>query len=236
MKINGITIDAADWDSPEFAAVYELLRQRAAELGYCAPGASEEDVMKAVERTLAEDVPVPEPTEEECRLWYEGNRQKYRSGELVNARHILIQVTPGARVPDLRAFAEAMLREVRRNPDVFSERAKSSSNCPTGANGGHLGQLARGQCVPEFDQAIFDTKATGILPQLVKTRYGFHIVCIDQRIEGEQLPFEAVHKRIADELRQQTESQAMSQYVRILAGNAELEGVDLDAATSPLVQ
>ncbi|HEX7325448.1 MAG TPA: peptidylprolyl isomerase [Rhodanobacteraceae bacterium] len=236
MKVNDITIDASAWPTPELAAVHELLRQRACELGYLEDGAEEDATEQAIERTLDEDVEIPEPSEDECRHWYEANRKTYRSGDLVHVRHILFQVTPRVSVPALRAFAEVMLKEIRANPELFDDRARKNSNCPSGANGGHLGQVQRGQMVPEFDKAIFETKSTGVLPALVKTRYGFHIVSVDERIEGEQLPYEAVHRKIADHLREKTEERAISQYVQLLAAGANIEGVDLEAATSPLVQ
>jgi peptidyl-prolyl cis-trans isomerase C len=45
-----------------------------------------------------------------------------------------------------------------------------------------------------------------------------------------------VCERLAAELRQRSEARALSQYVRVVAGNAEIEGVELEAAASPLVQ
>lgn len=234
--INGIGISAADWPTPQVAAVRELLRQRALELGLLVEGAGEADTERAIERLLAEEVPVPEAAEDECRRWYTANAKRYRSGDLVCARHILFQVTPGAPVPAIRGLAEAMLHELRANPALFAERAREHSNCPSGATGGQLGQLQRGETVPEFEKAIFGDACIGILPSLVTTRHGFHIVAVDQRIEGRQLPFDVVRERVAAELRQRSESRALSQYVRVLAANADVEGVDLDAATSPLVQ
>ena len=236
MKVNDVNVDASVWPTPELAAVRELLRQRACELGYLESAANETDIERAIERTLADEVSVPEPTEEECRHWYEANRQRFRSGDLVHARHILFQVTPGAPVPAIRSLAESMLRELRAHPELFEARAKEHSNCPSGASGGNLGQLQRGETVPEFEKAVFGDKATGLLPGLVTTRHGFHIVAVDQRIEGEQLPFDLVRDDVAAELRRRAEARALSQYVRVLAGTADLEGVDLDAAASPLVQ
>ena len=58
----------------------------------------------------------------------------------------------------------------------------------------------------------------------------------DRPVPGQQLPFEIVREQIASELRQRSEARALSQYVRLLAGNAEIEGVELDAAESPLIQ
>lgn len=236
ITINGVAVDPADWPTPQLAAVHELLRQRARELGFVADGPNDAATERAIERTLAEEVPVPEPTEEECRRWYEANGALFRSGDLVCARHILFQVTPGVPVPAIRSVAEAMLHELRSNPALFAERAREHSNCPSGANGGNLGQLQRGETLPEFEKAVFEDTSIGVLPKLVATRHGFHIISVDQRIEGKQLPFDLVRDDVAAELRRRSEARALSQYVRVLAANADIEGVELDAATSPLVQ
>ncbi|TAN07548.1 MAG: peptidylprolyl isomerase [Rhodanobacteraceae bacterium] len=236
VAVNGVSVDIDAWPTRELAVVHELLRQRACELGLLTDAADATAIAHAIERTLAEDVPVPDPSEDECRRWYAANKKHYRSGDLVNARHILFQVTPKVSVPAIRAFAEATLKEIRAKPELFEERARKNSNCPSGANGGNLGQIQRGQMVAEFDKAIFETKTTGVLPALVKTRYGFHIVSVDQRIQGQQLPYEAVRAQVAKELRQRSEARALSQYVQVLAGHADIEGVELNATASPLLQ
>jgi len=145
-------------------------------------------------------------------------------------------VTPGTPVPAIRGVAEAILQEVRAQPELFAARAREKSNCPSGAQEGQLGQLQRGATVPEFEKAIFAGNELGVLPRLVATRYGFHIVAVDLRIPGELLPYDAVAERVANELRTAAERRALGQYVRVLAGDAELDGVTLEAATSPLVQ
>lgn len=236
ITINGVAVDPDNWPTPQLAAVHELLRQRARALGFVPDHAGDADTERAIERTLAEEVPVPEPTDAECRRWYAANKQRFRSGDLVCARHILFQVTPGAPVPAIRGLAEAMLHEIQANPALFAERAREHSNCPSGANGGNLGQLQRGETLPEFEKALFDDTSIGVLPKLVTTRHGFHIISVDRRIEGRQLPFELVRDDVAAELRRRSEARALSQYVRVLAGHADIEGVELDAAASPLVQ
>lgn len=236
VRVNGVDVATGDWPSDELAAVHELLRQRALELELLDVNAGDEAGTDAIERLLAREVRVPEPTPEECRRWYDAHPERYRSGELVHARHILFQVTPGTPVPAIRAVAEAMLQELLAQPQLFETRAREKSNCPSGAQGGQLGQLQRGASVPEFEKAVFEGSQLGILPGLVNTRYGFHIVAVDRRIPGEQLPFEAVADRVASELRTAAERRALGQYVRVLAGRAALEGVELEAAASPLVQ
>lgn len=236
VTVNGREVDVAAWPTPQLAAVHELLRQRACALGFLGNAASDADTERAIERTLAEEVPVPEPVSDECERWYEANKQRFRSGDLVCARHILFQITPGSPVPAVRAVAEAVLLELTARPELFEARARERSNCPSGVNGGHLGQLQRGETVPEFEKAIFEDATIGVLPRLVTTRHGFHVVAVDQRIVGKQVPLDLVREEVAAELRRRSEARALSQYVRVLAAGAEIEGVEVDAATSPLVQ
>jgi peptidyl-prolyl cis-trans isomerase C len=93
--------------------------------------------------------------------------------DVVHARHILFQVTPSVNVPEVRARAEQTLAEVLAAPEVFETRAAQLSNCPSGQTGGNLGQIGRGDTAPEFERAVFRLGPTGILPELVKSRYGF---------------------------------------------------------------
>ena len=225
-------------------AVRELLLQRAGEAGLLEesrPRAGTTFADRAAEdaviaRLLDAEVDVPRATLEECRRHYDAHPSRYRAGDLVEARHILFAVTPRTPVTLLRAKAEATLAELRADPSRFGERAQALSNCPSAALGGSLGQFARGQMVPEFDAAVFAGEATGILPQLVASRYGFHIVAVDHRVAGRKLPFEQTRAAIASELDERVTARALRQYVALLAGQAQLEGVDLAAATSPLLQ
>ncbi len=206
-------------------------------VGLLATAAADEPAVEAaIEALLEREVATPVPTEAECRRYYEQNRREFESGDLVNARHILFQVTPQVNVPQMRARAEQTLNELLARPDRFAALAAELSNCPSGQQGGNLGQVGRGDTVPEFEQALFKLGPTGILRELVKTRYGFHVVAIDRRIPGNLLPFEMVRERIAERLAAAVEEKALRQYVSVLAGQAEVEGVDLAASASPLVQ
>jgi len=236
IAINGVAVDATGYPTPQAAAARELLRQRAVATGSLADGAEPGVVDAAIERLLELEVATPEPTEEECRRYYEAHARQFTSGELVAARHILFQVAPGVPVNALRARAEFALSELQKAPERFEALARECSNCPSAQHGGNLGQLQRGETVPEFEQALFDGTWTGIGAQLVKTRYGFHIVAVDRRAPGTLRPFDAVHTDIAGRLRERVLRRALEQYVRVLAGRSDVRGVDLDAAATPLVQ
>ena len=181
-------------------AVRELLLQEAGEQGLLEGGAPRSAVTFAdreseeavIERLLAREVRTPEPTEDECRRHYEAHAARFVAGELVAASHILFALTPGTPVQALRERAGATLAELVADPSLFAARAGELSNCPSGAQGGSLGQFGRGEMAPEFEKSIFDTQATGVLPSLVATRHGFHIVQVEQRLPGRQLPFESV--------------------------------------------
>ena len=236
VRVNGVLVDTSPWPTPELAAVRELLRQRAAALDFVAADAEEEAVTAGIERLLESEVKTPSPTGEECRRYYETHSDEFRSGDLVFARHILFQITPGSRLDLIRAQAEQTLAQVIAAPDEFEACALTLSNCPSGRHGGNLGQIGRGDTVPEFEQALLADGWIGILPRLVKTRYGFHIVSVDRRVDGQLLPFDAVRQRISERLMEQVQAVALQQYVKLLAGAADLQGVDLEAAPSPLLQ
>lgn len=250
ITINGVVISEqavadeekyhADAPSPHEAARYalairELLLQRAREIGMetNGDGVAQDRTLDAV---LEREVVTPVPTEDECRRYYDAHSGKFRSGDLAEASHILFAVTPNAPVIEIRATAEAVLKTVMAEPQRFSELAGSHSNCPSGAQGGNLGQIKRGETVPEFEAALFEGATVGVVPRLVNTRHGFHIIHIANRIDGEQLPFEMVKDRIAEFLSDQVQHNALRQYLQILAGKAEMSGINLDAADSPLVR
>jgi peptidyl-prolyl cis-trans isomerase C len=236
-SVNGVTVSAVDDEPVEFAAVRELLRQRAVVGGLLdAEEGNEAVITDAIEELLSREVTIPEPSEDEMRRYYDGHQSEFRSNDLVNARHILFQVTGAVNVPQIRARAEEALNILLREPGRFAELAKELSNCPSGEQGGILGQLGRGDTVPEFEKVLFSPGRTGVSRDIVKTRFGFHIVAVDQRILGKILPFDLVRDKLAARLKNIVEERALRQYVSVLAGGAAVESVDLGAASTPLVQ
>ena len=75
-----------------------------------------------------------------------------------------------------------------------------------------------------------------MLPRLVHSRFGFHVIDVQEREAGTVQPFEEVRGTVAASLRQQSFATALRQYVALLAGQAVLEGIDMDIADTPLVQ
>jgi peptidyl-prolyl cis-trans isomerase C len=237
VSVNGLGVTVGPGTTKELSAVRELLRQRAVAIGLLDEASREETAIeRAIEDLLAREVITPTPTEEECRRYYQAHPREFESGDLVHARHILFQVTPAVRIPEIRARAEQTLNELLREPNRFAAVAAEMSNCPSAQQGGNLGQISRGDTVPEFEKALFRLGPTGLLRELVRTRHGFHIVAVDRRVPGAKLPFEVVRDDIAERLRAMVEEKALRQYISVLAGQADIQGADLNATRIPLVQ
>ena len=223
--------------------VRELLLQESRRLGIEAeplrdPEGRSETLEEAAMRVLIErEVVTPDPDEAACLRFYEQNRQRFRSGDLYEAAHILIAAQssdPDKRIA-ARATADTILSAVKAKPALFAELARSHSDCKTSAeSGGHLGQLTRGQTVAEFETALQRMRPGEFA--IAETRYGFHVVRLDQHAPGQMLPFELAHGRIADYLATRVQHRALAQYVAVLAGRAEITGFVLAASDSPLVQ
>lgn len=214
--------------------VRELLLQQARSLH---PLSDDADDEARIEALLASEVAVPEPKADECERYYEANRTKFRSETLFELAHILLPADPrDAEARDVaRSTAEELIATLQAEPDRFAELARAHSACPSKETGGSLGQIGRGQTVPEFESAL-EKLPLGLAAQPLESRYGLHVVQVARRVEGEQLPFEAVEQQIAEYLRERVRHRALHQYVQLLAGEAEIEGIELEGATSPLLQ
>ena len=250
-RVNGVALNetepALSADELRQRACSELLRQQAQSQGLLAPSehASPDGVLSAaasaaIERLLEQALSVPEPSLEACQRHYNAHLPNYRTGERVHLRHILFAVTQGVDVGALRQRAETTLLDVRchagQASEDFAKAARQFSNCPSGAEGGALGWLTSADCAPEFAKEIFGQSEVGVLPRLVHSRFGLHVVEVLERTPGVQQAFEAVRGAVTMSLKQQSYVTALRQYLQLLAGQASIDGVDLDAAESPLVQ
>lgn len=190
-------------------------------------------------RALTErEVSVPAANEDECRRFYEANRDRFASAPLHEARHILVAApeSDAARREKARLEAQDLCNTLQRDPGRFARLAEAVSVCPSAAQGGNLGQLSPGSTVPEFESALAQMVPGEITRSPVASRFGFHVIALDRAVEARQLPFEAVRQRIADWLEAQAFARAVAQYVSILAGRAKITGIDMGGADSPLVQ
>ena len=201
------------------------------------------DTRAAIEALLEAEVPSPEPGAEECRRHYEAHKPRFVVGQALHVRHILFAVTPGVPVNALAQRAEAALLELSRQgvpADRFAQLAADLSNCPSSAQGGDLGWITPQDCAPELARALFlqndAIQAVGLHPRLVHSRFGLHIVEVLERQEGRLPDFAELQAQIGARLALQSQATALRQYLQLLVGQAQLEGVELEGADTPLVQ
>jgi len=224
-------------------AIRELLLQEARRLDIAVEQRSDQDgrtetIEDALVRGLIErEVRVPEADGEMLRRFYDNNLRRFMTPPLHEADHILI----AARRDDPDAFAAArekalaLRSSLTEAPERFAALARDCSDCPSGALGGSLGQIGLGDTTPEFEAALLDLAPGDISPP-VETRYGVHLIRLTRRIDGRQIPFEAARERIGAYLAEHVSRQATAQYLSLLVGRADIVGIAIDGASSPLVQ
>lgn len=223
----------------EALVVRELLLQESRRRGLAgAAGGDEAPDEAAIRRLIEAEIVTPRADEAACRRYYESNRRRFVSPDGYEARHILCAAAPDdadARSA-ARARAEAALARILIDPDRFADVAREVSDCPSKAQDGSLGLIQRGDADPVFETYLMSLEAGETCPRVVETRYGYHVIRLAARVRGRELPYAAVKDRIASFLEESAWRRAVYQYVAILAGRASIEGIALDAATSPLVQ
>ena len=129
---------------------------------------------------------------------YNSSIEQYTTPEQVRASHILLK-TEGKTDADVKAKAEAILKQAKAGAD-FAELAKKNSEDESNAkNGGDLDYFGRGRMVPEFDQAVFAMQP-GQISDLVKTQYGYHIIKMVDKKNAATRSLAEVRQQLTDQL------------------------------------
>lgn len=89
-----------------------------------------------------------------------------------SARHILV---------DSKEKCEELKQQIADGAD-FADVAKEHSSCPSGGNGGDLGEFGQGMMVPEFDKVVFN-EALNTVHGPIQTQFGYHLLEITSRSE-----------------------------------------------------
>lgn len=216
----------------------ELLLQRAREIELQVQPRDNESIDETLVRCLLEqEVQVPAVTEAELELYYRNNPRKFTTPPLLAARHILLAADPqdSEGRSDQAQLARTLLQQLQQGAVGFDELVREYSDCPSREQGGELGQISTGQTVPEFEKQLLRLPE-GLAGQAIESRYGYHLVEVQQRIEGQLLPFEIVRDKISAELGQRSWHKSVAQYLQILVAQANVEGIALQGAASPLLQ
>ncbi len=129
-------------------------------------------------------------SDDEMKKYYDENADKFNSGETVNASHILVAE---------EEMAKDLLAKIQAGEITFEDAAKNFSTCPSGKEGGNLGDFGRGQMVPEFDEACF-TMEVGTVVGPVKTQFGYHLIRLNAKNAAAPIPYEEIKEQLRSQL------------------------------------
>ena len=206
------------------AVLRRVLLDEAAQLHLTSSQGDEAMIEALLDHQLAE---ATAPTREECERHYLADLERWRVNERARVSHILFQVTEKVDLLALRQRAQQTLDELLRADDLelrFVHLARTLSNCPSGVDGGALGEIGRGDTVAAFERAVFAAPAGTLCPVLVETEFGFHIIRVHDKSPGSVLPFEQVELRIRVAMTQALRDLAERRYVMEAVGRANIQG------------
>jgi peptidyl-prolyl cis-trans isomerase C len=208
-------------------AMVRLEVERLGLTGSITPEGAETHEEAAIRVLLEQEVSVPELDEADCRRYFEANRERMHTPPRAQVRHILLAAPPGD--PHVRFRArergEELIQALKLEPDRFAELARLHSACPSREQGGELGWIEPGETVPEFERQVFRLKP-GLAGLTVESRYGHHVVHVDNLQTGQLLAFEDCRDRIATYLEAQVRQNAIHQYLQILAERHAVRGLE----------
>ena len=164
----------------------------------------------------------------DLRDLYDKNKVRYVTPERRRARHILIAAT-GVDIAKARAKAQSLYQQAVKPGTDFAALARANSeDSQTAAQGGDLGWQERteGDVTPELTQAIFSLQP-GAVAAPVKTRFGFHVVKLDEIQAGRARSFEEARADLDTEFRNRTASGQFGDLQEQLQQRIEGGGVSL---------
>jgi len=138
---------------------------------------------------------------ESAREYYDAHKEEFIIPGTVKARHILRPLPRGASAEDEKAVLDKInsIRAELVDGLKFSAAAKVYSKGPSARKGGDLGYIKPGQMVPAFDKAVFSLKP-GEISEPVRTRFGYHLILVEERKPSELPPFEKAREKVLNKM------------------------------------
>lgn len=129
-------------------------------------------------------------SDDEVKEYYQNHLSEFEVKASVMARHILV---------DTEEECRRILAKIESGEMTFIEAAKAYSVCPTGEDGGDLGEFGYGEMEEDFEEAVFAAEV-GKIEGPVKTSFGYHLIKVDKKVEETRKTFEDVESKIKKNL------------------------------------
>ena len=166
----------------------------------------------------------PQISEQRIREAYERNTESYSREESIKVGHILIAVdgVAGTEASEqARQKAEEIHNKLLEGKD-FAEMARKHSDCNSASGGGGLGYIKRGYMPAEFDRVAF-AMAKDAVSEVVKTRFGYHIIKVFDKKPAGPAPYEEVRDFIGRYLQEEESKKKLAAHIAELRKRAKIE-------------
>lgn len=150
----------------------------------------------------------PGVSDADVKAYYEKEVASQPGTSEVRARHILLETEAEAK----------LLAEKAQKGEDFAALAAAHSTGPSKSQGGDLGFFKAGDMVPAFSEAAFAMKP-GEVSDPVKTRFGWHVIKVEERREAQPPGLEESQ----EEIRQQLSQAAMQNEIERLRAGVKVE-------------
>jgi peptidyl-prolyl cis-trans isomerase SurA len=161
-------------------------------------------------------------TDKELRERYDREKERYRLPERAHLREIIIlKPENAAAIDQARERAQQVATQARTATD-FSLLAKTTSESPTKDKGGDLGEIARGELLPELDKAVFNSTAGTVIGP-IEARSAFHILKVEQRFPSEVPAFESIKEKLRKDAGEETWQRDYKAYIERLRKDAFIQ-------------
>lgn len=193
-------------------------------------GMTEQDVREEIQRGEAVQKFIrerfgqsAEVSKEEARTFYESHPEAFVRPEQIRARHILIRPDPegGEEAAEDAVQKLQAIRKEAEGGKAFSELAEEHSEGPSSERGGDLGYFPKGKMAKPFEEAAFALEP-GDMSGVVKTRFGYHLIKLEDRKSEGTVPFEEVEDALRKHLGTEAVKEAVQSYVKQLRQEAEI--------------
>ena len=172
-----------------------------------------------------------EMTDKELRERYDREKERYRLPERARLREIVI-LKPDTAVGSgqARQKVEQIAEQARNNAD-FALIAKTTSQAPTKDKGGDLGEVAKGELLPELDKAVFNSQAGAVIGP-IEAKTAWHILKVEQRLPSEVPAFETLKEKLRKDVSDEAWQRDYKAYVDRLRKDAFIQINDGNVPTT----
>jgi len=171
-----------------------------------------------------------EMPDKELRERYDHEKEHFRLPERAHLRAIIVTKPDD---PAAAAKAEQRINQIAQDARVAPDFAKYAASVPENAmkeKGGDMGEVARGELLPDLDKAVFNAQAGDIIGPIA-TKSGWHILKVENRLPSEIPAFESVKDKLRKDVTDESFQRDYKVYIERLRKDAFIEIHDKNVPT-----